>query len=298
MTARHDLDRMLDAFLTDGPTELPDPSFDTVRDRMETTRQRVVIGPWRVPTMSKLLTIGLGAAAVIAVLFLGSRFVGSPSSNLGGPAVVASPTPASAEPTTAAGGLPKGPFIVIDNEAMADTPQITVTIPSSGWVSLPSFGGIQKGEDEDPPQSAMLLWAWPVGTGLDVYGNPCQWTSTKPETPATTIDEIAAALAAQESRDASDPVDVNVNGYTGKKITLHVPDDAVDDNCDQGTFASYGVAGSYPSRTHQGPGQVDELWILNVNQAVVIIDAMYRADTPAELIDEMRTIAESANFGW
>jgi hypothetical protein len=58
------------------------------------------------------------------------------------------------------------------------------------------------------------------------------------------------------------------------------------------------VAGSNPSRTHQGPGQVDELWILNVNQAVVIIDAMYRADTPAELIDEMRTIAESATFGW
>jgi len=144
----------------------------------------------------------------------------------------------------------------------------------------------------------MLLWTWPVGTAFDVYGDPCQWKSTIPETPATTVDEIATALAAQASRDGSEPVDVNVNGYTGKKITLHVPDDAVDDNCDQGTFASYGIAGAYPSRTHQGPGQVDELWILNVNQAVVIIDAMYRADTPAELIDEMRTIAESATFGW
>ena len=124
------------------------------------------------------------------------------------------------------------------------------------------------------------------------------WKSTKPETPATTVDEIATALAAQASRDGSEPVDVNVNGYTGKKVTLHVPDDAVDDNCDQGTFASYGVAGSNPSRTHQGPGQVDELWILNVNQLSSIIDAMYRADTPAELIEEMRTIAESATFGW
>ena len=45
MTPPHDLDRELTAFLWDGPTELPDPSFDAVRDRMETTRQRVVLGP-------------------------------------------------------------------------------------------------------------------------------------------------------------------------------------------------------------------------------------------------------------
>ena len=55
MTAPHDLDRQLDAFLRDGPTELPDPSFDAVRDRMETTRQRVVIGPWRIPDMNKFV---------------------------------------------------------------------------------------------------------------------------------------------------------------------------------------------------------------------------------------------------
>ena len=58
------------------------------------------------------------------------------------------------------------------------------------------------------------------------------------------------------------------------------------------------TSGASPSRTHQGPGQIDELWILNVNGAVTIIDVMYRPDTPAALIDEMRAIAESADFGW
>ena len=105
MTAHHDLDRQLNAFLLDGPTSLPDSSFDAVRDRTEQTRQRVVLGPWRVPNMSKLVPIGLGAAAVIAVLFLGSQFIGSPSSNVGGqasqpPATVApSEAPASAAPS-------------------------------------------------------------------------------------------------------------------------------------------------------------------------------------------------------
>ena len=98
MTAHHDLDRQLNAFLSDGPVTLPDESFDAVRDRTEQTRQRVVLGPWRVPTVSKLVPIGLGAAAVIAVLFLGSQFIGSPTSNVGGPA---SQPPASAAPSEA-----------------------------------------------------------------------------------------------------------------------------------------------------------------------------------------------------
>ena len=98
MTEQHDLDRQLNAFLLDGPTSLPDSSFDAVRDRTEQTRQRVVLGPWRVPTLNKLIPIGLGAAALVAVLFLGSRFIGSPSSNVGGPA---SEPPASAAPSEA-----------------------------------------------------------------------------------------------------------------------------------------------------------------------------------------------------
>ena len=98
MTEHHDLDRQLNAFLLDGPTSLPDSSFDAVRDRTEQTRQRVVLGPWRVPTLNKLIPIGLGAAALIAAVFLGSRFIGSPSSNVGGPA---SQPPASAAPSEA-----------------------------------------------------------------------------------------------------------------------------------------------------------------------------------------------------
>jgi len=58
--------------------------------------------------MSKLVPIGLGAAAVIAVLFIGSRFIGSPTSNVGGPAsqppasVAPSEAPASAAPASPA----------------------------------------------------------------------------------------------------------------------------------------------------------------------------------------------------
>ena len=98
MTASRDPDRMIHAFLREDAGQLDDQVYDVVRAEVEQKRQRVVIGPWRVPTMSKLLTIGLGAAAVIGVLLLGSRFISSPSSNVGGPA---SQPPASAAPSEA-----------------------------------------------------------------------------------------------------------------------------------------------------------------------------------------------------
>ncbi len=318
MTTQHDLDRQLDAFLVDGPTRLPDASFDAVRDRTEQTRQRVVLGPWRFPEMNKLLAIGIGAAAVIAVLLVGPNLLPSNGTGPGGqpalspepsraPTAQPSEAPPSATPTASSvAGIATGRHVVLDTGAPTGATEITVTIPSPGWTALPDFGGLIKGEDGDPPQSAILFWSWPAGTGFDVFGDPCNWESTRPETPYTTVDEIAAALAAQTSRDASDPVEVTVGGYEGKHLTLHVPDDAPTraeafKDCDGMEFASYGTADAPDgvdglSRTHQGPGQVDELWILDMDGAIVIIDAMYRPDTSDELVEEMRTIAESATF--
>jgi hypothetical protein len=43
-------------------------------------------------------------------------------------------------------------------------------------------------------------------------------------------------------------------------------------------------------------GQIDELWILDVDGAVTIIDAMYRSDTPPALVEEMRAMVESTTF--
>ena len=73
MTAPRDPDRLIHAFLAKASSELADPVYDAVRAEIEQKRQRAVIGPWRTPNMSKLVPIGLGAAAVVAVLFVGSQ---------------------------------------------------------------------------------------------------------------------------------------------------------------------------------------------------------------------------------
>ncbi len=250
MNQQRDPERLIHAFLTEGPTELADQVFDAVRDTIEQKRQRVVIGPWRLPTMNKIVPIGLGAVAVVVVFVVGTQILGSPaSSGVGGaPSATPSPTPSpTPEPSVAtpspsvATGLPVGSSFVLINDGGV---RGTVTVPASGWSG---DGGIMTKDDSgaDPPRGAgMITFTGP----LHVFGDPCRWSTTKPGTPAKTVDELVTALSAQASRNASAPVDITVGGYAGKSITLHVPDDAAFSQCDQGYFggppASSGSGGA------------------------------------------------------
>jgi hypothetical protein len=194
----------------------------------------------------------------------------------------------------------------------ADDPvSITLDIAAPAWYELPGLDAVTKNDDGlDPPDSvgvALLAWAWPAGTGFNVYGDPCQWLTTIPATPATTPDEIAAAFAGQAQTNATAPIDVTVGGYAGKSVTLQVPmsyevPGATREEkfgaCDQDVFVFYGtdVADEEVTRNAQGAGQVDELWILDVDGSIVILDAASSLATPADLVDELRALAESATF--
>jgi hypothetical protein len=308
MNPQNDLDQQLNAFLREGPSELPYQSFDAVRDRMEQTSQRVAIGPWRTPIMNRFVTLGLGAVAVAAVVFVGAQLFARPSTNPG----AGNPTPTQQEtakptPSQFAGGEPSvGPFAINDGDL-----RVTVDLASRGWTADPSLDYMHKNDDGlDAPETvgaALIAWTWPAGTGFNVYQDPCHWKTTIPKNPATTPDQIAAAFATQASTAASAPVDVTVGGYAGKAVTLHVPmsfhiPDAGREeefaDCDANVFAFYGIEGEKgEARNAQGPGQIDELWILDVEGSIVILDAAFSPATPADLVEETRTLAESATFG-
>jgi hypothetical protein len=215
MTAHDDLDRQLDAFLLDGPTRLPDSSFDAVRDRTEQTRQRVFIGPWRVSTLNKLVPIGLGAAAVIGVLFLGSQFIGSPSSNVGGPA---SQRPASATPTAAAAS-------VEPTTRPEPSPSQPVSPPPLNQSFTSTVHGISVSFPEGwTPRAATEPWTDRPGEaqflhpGFDVLKDPVRdgelflWITSRPIGESTPEAWVAATAAAWECT-TTDPI--AVDGATG-----------------------------------------------------------------------------------
>lgn len=309
--------RVVRSWLDEGVTRLPDRVLDAVLDQVPATPQRRAGWPARrFPFMNKIAGFGLAAAAVIAVVLIGVQLLGSPG-NVGGPdgespspepsSAEPSAAPSSAEPSSAAEGIPQGPFVVTSSD---DPVQVTVDIASSGWAPLSAFDAVTKDDDGlDPPETvgaAFLAWGWPAGAEFNVYEDPCLWSTTAPETPATTPEEIAAAFASQASTNATEPVDVTVGGFAGKAVTLQTPmsydvpgatrEEEFGD-CDENAFAFYGVVGEDGyARNSQGPGQIDELWILDVDGSIVILDATHSPATPTELVEEVRALAESATF--
>jgi hypothetical protein len=308
MTAPRDRDRLIHTFLLEGEEELHDQVYDAVRARIERKQQRVVIGPWRMPIMNKIAGFGLAAAAVVAVVLIGVQLLGSTDGGVGDqPTPSATPEPTqerTSEPSPSPSGdafLNEGPILIWDPQLEEEGPQggatITVSISAPGWQFHNDYQYLQKGTDE---VDDAIVWpgSLPPGTGYYVYGDPCRWESTMPETPASTVADIVAALAAQPTLDASEPVDVTVGGYAGKAISLHVPADANHGECDGGEAGMYQIEGvpGGPSLVYGNPGQTNEFWFLDVEGSIVMILGRYLPDTPDESVEELRTIVESATF--
>ena len=69
MTTPRNTDQLIKAYLAAGPVELPDRSFDIVRDEIEHTRQRPAFPRLGIPALSdSARLVGAAAAVLIAVV--------------------------------------------------------------------------------------------------------------------------------------------------------------------------------------------------------------------------------------
>lgn len=256
--------------------------------------------------MNKIFGFGIAAAAVVVALVVGVQLLGSPGSSLGGPGDEPTPSP-TAEPTpdptpepTPVGLLPEGPLIILTGESDDSErlhPPLTVTIPAPDWYGEVGGGILIKNDNHEPPAgSGMIIFAQ---REYYVYGDACHWTTSTPETPATTVDEFVAALSSQESREASEPVDITLDGYAGKSITLRVPENADLTDCDPGFSGSWSCGGDdlVPCSYHSGPGEIDTVYVLDLDGVIMAWQTKYYAGTPAEDVAELEAIVQSASFG-
>ena len=279
-----------------------------VLDQAETIQQRRVTW-WparRASVMNRIVGLGVAAAAVVVALLVGTQLLSSPGPSTGGPGAEATPTQTpTVEPTPeptpsspAQGGLPEGPFLMASgqgDEGENIHPPITVTIPAPGW-NGDEGGGILFKDWEGTAGGGMIVFGQQEYL---VFGDPCNWAST-PSTPVTTVDEFVAALMAQPSRSASEPVDVTVGGYPGKSITLHIPDDADLSQCDEGIFGSWSCgdpAEPVACGFHGGPGETSTEYIFDVDGVLIAWHTGYEAAAPAEAAAELEAIVQSATFG-
>jgi hypothetical protein len=301
MTTDRDFERTAMAWLADGPEELHDRVVDAVVDEIHVTPQRHALRlSWRFPSMTTPARIA--AAAVVGVLAIGGAlYVLAPGvSGPGGPGPTVSPTP-SPSPVALLDGLRlrAGTYVVkpfddvdgIDDGDLGvcygqpgctedpadDTIRISFTVPD-GWAGAPRHSIWTTDQANNG--------AWVTfERGASLYAEPCG-DQAPPDIPVgPTVDDFANALVAHPILDVTTPVDVTLDGYVGKSMTLQVPDDIS------------ACPGSYwpwePGFYAQGPGQRWHLWILDVDGVRVLIRGMDFASTSAQHQAELQAIVES-----
>jgi hypothetical protein len=164
-------------------------------------------------------------------------------------------------------------------------PHAVITVPN-GWMIE---GGFALTSHVDTPRH-LAVTIWNV---VDVYTNGCHWLGPMIH-PGPTVDALAAVLAARPLRNATAPVSVSFGGYNGKYLEWSVPIDIQFSDCDGGKFKSWTDAEG--DRYQQGPGQVDRLWILDVEGHRLLIDATYMPGTTEQDRAELAKVVNSIAF--
>ena len=190
-------------------------------------------------------------------------------------------------------GLPYNPGTYLWTALDTQTIPLAITM-TEGWKGC----GLAFKELGDPG-GVMMIGAWDV---VNVYSNPCRWRSSLMDPPVgPSIDDLAAALDAQELTEAEPAVDATIDGYTGSHIRLEVPVDLDTGDCDAEQMPEFrfwdGPGGSdWYLGAADAPGLVGEAWIMDVDGRRVVIQAASFLDAGEARRDEIHAIVESIDF--
>jgi hypothetical protein len=222
MNQNHDIEWVLDAWLTDGPTVAPDRVLDVVVDRIERQVQRPAWRlDWRRSTMNPTIKLAAAALTVVIVAVIGYNLLPAGSTGVGGPqpTTTASPTPvATTTPTFSVDGDCGGALSTCRGTLTAGTytsramdPALTFTVPS-GWFNKfdqPRGYGLESG-----PNTSLE-----VQRDLVVARADCVEAESEPGV-GTTASAMVQALAARPGLDTTVPAPVTIGGLSGFTIDI------------------------------------------------------------------------------
>ena len=167
-------------------------------------------------------------------------------------------------------------------------PKIAITVPG-GWSNYDGWA-VRKGRGL--PESVFVTF-WDV---VGVYPTPCKWAGKALVQPGRDVNGLASALAKQPLRNATAPTATTLAGYRGKYLELSVPTGIEFDDCDEGYFESWTGKGWSSDRYQQKPGQVDRIWILDVDGQRLVVDASYLPEATGRDRAELERVVNSIRF--
>jgi hypothetical protein len=179
--------------------------------------------------------------------------------------------------------LQPGTYSVDPDGSPTTSPRAEFTLAEPGWGA---FRGVYK----DGPPSLGTYVAVKFLTVTRVASPACDSTVFVPI--GDTAEDLASALGGIEDFVVQEaPTTVSAYGYDGYHLVLEVPDQQGFLGCDDGYFDGY--EGPTIGRYYQGPGQVVEFWVLDVEGTPLVIEATWFPDSPAEDVASLRAILDT-----
>jgi hypothetical protein len=165
--------------------------------------------------------------------------------------------------------------------------EIEVTVPA-GWSAM--FDGLvifPTSLGTEPPGGALAL-GW-TGSSVGVNSDPClQVAHEVPDIRVgPTVDEFVEAVVQHPEIDVSEPTDVELGGYSGRFLTLTGPSDI--SGCDNWRPWD-------PGFYVQGPDNLWDIWVIDVDGSRVLIVTEEFADTPENVKADLRDMVDSIRF--
>jgi hypothetical protein len=279
-----DVNRVVRSWLREDRHEDADRVLETALNTVDTTPQRRTTrwSAWRDLFMdNNVIRIGLVAAAVAVIAVIAFNLLpGSPA-----PGAESSPS-STPTPEPSASAIPATSLVVADPFLAP----VEVTLPI-----LPGWNGTGHLVGRDAPDGTDSIVA--VWSAANVYGDPCQWQGTLPDPPVgPTVADLATALANQPTRSATTEA-TTIGGYSGTVVHMSVPTDIDFADCDLGQFTTWTDTGTdFSQRFQQGPGQLNDIHIIDVEGTRVIIDVGHYPSTPAADLADLEDILANVTF--
>ncbi len=184
---------------------------------------------------------------------------------------------------------------VVDNSCDECPPEVSrPTAPLEVEVSVPAgyeaetvFSSLFALDSRAPGGAGLTLGWTSFWVGLN--SDPCLAVAHEvPDIPVgPTVDDFVDAVAANPNLEVTEPTRVELGGYTGRFFTLTGPSDI--SSCDNWRPWD-------PGFYVQGPDNIWDVWTIDADGFRVMIVSWYFPNTPDDVKEELRAMADSIRF--
>jgi hypothetical protein len=170
-----------------------------------------------------------------------------------------------------------------DDRYYINATRLTFTVPA-GWTA-----------DEDlfknrhePGEVELTTWVL-----THVFSDVCQWGTLVDA--GTTVDEFITAVLEQDGWEASEPTDITLGGFPGKRIELTVPADLDTATCTNGILRYWPGPGPDLSTGDccNPPGNTDSVYVVDVAGNRLVVIARHYPGTSAQDLAELQGVLDS-----